>query len=61
MEQRRQTQSSATYFQETSTEHIYITSGRIWTVEIMLEIIQDVLFLFLNSKIIIESIDHLKR
>ena len=47
IEQRRQTlksiiiynQSSATPFLETSKDHIYITYGRVWTVEVLLEII----------------------
>ena len=43
--------SSTTHFLETSKDHIYITSGRIWTVKIQLEIIKDVLILFLSSKL----------
>ena len=35
--------SSTTTLLETWEEHIYINSGRIWTVEMLLEIIQDVL------------------
>ena len=59
IEQRRQTlksiiiynQSSATPFLETSKDHIYITYGRVWTVEVLLEIIWNVLFWFLSSKL----------
>ena len=53
---------SYTYpFLGNSKGHIYITYFRIWMVEVLLEIIQYLLFLFLNSKLIIECIDCLKR
>ena len=50
-------QSYATPFLETSKDLIYITSGRICMVELLFEIIQDVLFWFLSSTLIIEAID----
>ena len=53
-------QSYTTPFLDTSGGHIYITSGRIRTVEVLFEIIQDVFFWFLSSEIIIEAIDCLR-